>query len=324
MRFGPPWQAPPKLSISMPTSSSTLPAIDRASPVESPSTQSPTGGGGGITGRRDVLRIPSIRASLGAAFASNGLSGSASPRNGSLYTPASIPTNTGGGAGGYSSGSNNGSSSSSNGRINANNNGSSIPDSRLGWDIVDGVLRSVAVESKVLRSLLLPGRRRDIVLLYGSLMSRTASNQSCSLSSLAAMSNVGGGFSGVNTSGGDPVLRRPSSTHFLATPAPNRSSSSPSFGFAGGAVAASTRKSLELPQVVSRFRSSKGFNASLGSQASVDTRGSLTQDGSGGGGGGGDGGCSSNGNSAVGTYQATAIGEVDEQYGEWRYSSCRI
>ncbi|KAG2429146.1 hypothetical protein HYH02_014182 [Chlamydomonas schloesseri] len=66
-------------------------------------------------------------------------------------------------------------------------------DTRLGLDLIDGVLRSVALDSRVLRGLLLPGRRKDYVLLAGA-----AANSGAGLGS--AMGLAGGGAAG----GGGP------------------------------------------------------------------------------------------------------------------------
>ncbi|KAG2446358.1 hypothetical protein HXX76_000945 [Chlamydomonas incerta] len=69
-------------------------------------------------------------------------------------------------------------------------------DARLGLDLIDGVLRSVALDSRVLRGLLLPGRRKDYVLLAGA-----AANSG---SALGAAMGLGGGGAGAAGGGGGP------------------------------------------------------------------------------------------------------------------------
>ncbi|GLC45436.1 hypothetical protein PLESTB_000619100 [Pleodorina starrii] len=157
----------PKLSvsISLPTS---LPSIDGATPPETPGTPPPAGASAAVAAAAaSLLRFPSSRAFMASASAAGGgaagaLSSSPSftSRTGALPSTLSAP-----GAGGAGAAGGGGSFTAGCGGGGCGSGSCCHKDSRVGLDVVDGVLRSVALDSKVLRGLLLPGRRRDTVLL---------------------------------------------------------------------------------------------------------------------------------------------------------------
>eukprot|EP00198_Chlamydomonas_reinhardtii_P013448 XP_001702785.1 predicted protein [Chlamydomonas reinhardtii] len=153
-------------------------------------------------------------------------------------------------------------------------------DARLGLDLIDGVLRSVALDSRVLRDLLLPGRRKDYVLLAGA-----AANSGAALGSAMGLgggaAGGGGGPPGVGGMGHGRARRLSSlmvgsgsnlapaygvgspAGALVSPPGGALRASSPFGGYGSGAASPSpgqgrpqtpSRASLELPLLGSRIR----------------------------------------------------------------------
>lgn len=153
-------------------------------------------------------------------------------------------------------------------------------DARLGLDLIDGVLRSVALDSRVLRDLLLPGRRKDYVLLAGA-----AANSGAALGSAMGLgggaAGGGGGPPGVGGMGHGRARRLSSlmvgsgsnlapaygvgspAGALVSPPGVALRASSPFGGYGSGAASPSpgqgrpqtpSRASLELPLLGSRIR----------------------------------------------------------------------
>ncbi|GLI64341.1 hypothetical protein VaNZ11_007579 [Volvox africanus] len=268
-------QSRPKVAMST-SAPPSLPSSDGAvNPPGLPPLHSQTS----VTAGRDsfLLRAPSFRTNATALSSSS----SFSSRNNSLPALSlSVPNgyataNSSGGSAG--SGGNGGSSTIADGSGGSGSSGSSssyYKDGRIGIDIVDGVLRSVALDSKVLRGLVLPGRRRDNVLL-------------CAVSTGGVVVGGSGG------SMGSPSGRRPSGATMSDANAAQFRTSSPysavvanrsNGGGGGGAAAAATlpaRQPTELlPQVSSRLRSAMGSpQAGSVSSTGLVTHGSALQGG---------------------------------------------
>ncbi|PNH02088.1 hypothetical protein TSOC_011989 [Tetrabaena socialis] len=195
-------------------------------------------------------------------------------------------------------------------------------DSRLGLDMVDGVLRSVATDSRVLRGLLLPGRRKEYVLLAGAstnggagggggrqqqrpslvvaageVTERLAGGGGGGGSGSFARSSWGPGGSGGSISGAQQSMLSPlrpaspltspgAASPGAASPGGGGWSSGPltptGAASAGGPAKATPRGALELPLLGSRIRTVLGF----GSGAGGGTGAGAAADGSAGSGGG--------------------------------------
>ncbi|GIL83690.1 hypothetical protein Vretifemale_12428, partial [Volvox reticuliferus] len=153
-------QSRPKVAISS-SAPPSLPSSDGAvNPPELPPLLSPTSAAAGRDSSQ--LRSPSFRTSAAVLGSSTSFS---ARNNGLPALSLSVPNGyaaangSGGGSGGRSTTTDGSGGGGSSGSCSSYNR-----DSRIGIDIVDGVLRSVSLDSKVLRGLLLPGRRRENVL----------------------------------------------------------------------------------------------------------------------------------------------------------------
>ncbi|KAG2492577.1 hypothetical protein HYH03_009238 [Edaphochlamys debaryana] len=190
--------------------------------------------------------------------------------------------------------------------------GSCYRDSRLGLDVIDGVLRSVATDSRVLRGLLLAGRRKEYVLLAGPAFnaggagpmsggsgpggggSFTAFGRARRLSSLVISSGSAvsphGPTNATSPHRQSPTAAngalRPSSPYGGGRPgSPHGSGAASPFGFrslpSGGGGSGSNRGSLELPLLSSRLRGTTGAANGPGGGGGSPTAQSPTGNGAG-------------------------------------------